>query len=142
MWQLCFLTVHDSPKVKERLQILRSVLAAFMLRRTKSKLMECGSLVLPPLTETTVYVVLVLIRYYLGLFNTHATDWLSRWIWSLSMVHHRTASKKIFLHVQRKYIRVSCNLSIRSKSDLRTFDNGYLIINFLQVLLPKITLRI
>jgi hypothetical protein len=74
--------------------------------------------------------------------NTHATDWLSRWIWSLSMVHHRTASKKIFLHVQRKYIRVSCNLSIRSKSDLRTFDNRYLIINFLQVLLPKITLRI
>jgi len=68
LWQLWFLTVHDSPKVKERLQILRSVLAAFMLRRTKSKLMECGSLVLPPLTETTVYVVLVLIRYYLGLF--------------------------------------------------------------------------
>lgn len=30
-------SVHDSPKVKERLQILRSVLAAFMLRRTKSK---------------------------------------------------------------------------------------------------------
>lgn len=41
--------------------------------------------------------------------NTHATDWLSRWIWSLSMVHHRTASKKICLHVQHKYIRVSCN---------------------------------
>lgn len=74
--------------------------------------------------------------------NTHATDWLSRWIWSLSMVHHRTASKKICLHVQRKYICVSCNRSIRSTSDLRTFDNRYLIINFLQVLLPKITLRI
>ncbi|CAL5191787.1 unnamed protein product [Lathyrus oleraceus] len=52
-------SVNDSPKVKERLQILRSVLAAFMLRRTKSKLMECGSLVLPPLTETTVLVPLV-----------------------------------------------------------------------------------
>lgn len=52
-------SVHDSPKVKDRLQILRSVLGAFMLRRTKSKLMECGNLVLPPLTETTVFVPLV-----------------------------------------------------------------------------------
>ncbi|XP_045798213.1 probable helicase CHR10 isoform X2 [Trifolium pratense] len=52
-------SVHDSPKVKERLQILRNVLTAFMLRRTKSKLMESGSLVLPPLTETTVLVPLV-----------------------------------------------------------------------------------
>ncbi|XP_057449387.1 probable helicase CHR10 [Lotus japonicus] len=52
-------SVHDSPKVKDRLQILRSVLGAFMLRRTKSKHMECGNLVLPPLTETTVLVPLV-----------------------------------------------------------------------------------
>ncbi|KAJ1430888.1 SNF2-related, N-terminal domain [Sesbania bispinosa] len=52
-------SVHNSPKVKERLQILRSVLGAFMLRRTKSKLVECGNLVLPPLTETTVLVPLV-----------------------------------------------------------------------------------
>ncbi|KAK7293403.1 hypothetical protein RJT34_16268 [Clitoria ternatea] len=51
--------VHDAPMVKERLQILRSVLGAFMLRRTKSKLMECGTLVLPPLTGTTVLVPLV-----------------------------------------------------------------------------------
>ncbi|XP_061367078.1 probable helicase CHR10 [Gastrolobium bilobum] len=51
--------VNDAPKVKERLKILRSVLGVFMLRRTKAKLMECGNLVLPPLTESTVLVPLV-----------------------------------------------------------------------------------
>ncbi|XP_014497082.1 probable helicase CHR10 isoform X2 [Vigna radiata var. radiata] len=55
-------SVHDAPKVKERLNILRSVLGAFMLRRTKSKLIECGNLVLPPLTETTVLVPLVILQ--------------------------------------------------------------------------------
>nr|KYP75614.1 hypothetical protein KK1_019805 [Cajanus cajan] len=55
-------SVHDASKVKERLKILRSVLAAFMLRRTKSKLIECGNLVLPPLTETTVLVPLVILQ--------------------------------------------------------------------------------
>ncbi|KAH1162060.1 hypothetical protein GLYMA_01G073400v4 [Glycine max] len=54
--------VHDTPKVKERLKILRSVLGAFMLRRTKSKLIECGNLVLPPLTVTTVLVPLVILQ--------------------------------------------------------------------------------
>ncbi|QCE10903.1 SWI/SNF-related matrix-associated actin-dependent regulator of chromatin subfamily A member 5 [Vigna unguiculata] len=55
-------SVHDAPKVKERLNILRSILGAFMLRRTKSKLIECGNLVLPPLTETTVLVPLVILQ--------------------------------------------------------------------------------
>lgn len=55
-------SVHDAPKVKERLKILRSVLGAFMLRRTKSKLIEGGNLVLPPLTETTVLVPLVILQ--------------------------------------------------------------------------------
>ncbi|RDX85860.1 putative helicase CHR10, partial [Mucuna pruriens] len=55
-------SVHDVLKVKERLKILRSVLGAFMLRRTKSKLIECGNLVLPPLTETTVLVPLVILQ--------------------------------------------------------------------------------
>ncbi|MED6174118.1 putative helicase chr10 [Stylosanthes scabra] len=45
--------VHN-PRVKERLKILKRLLGAFMLRRTKSKLVESGNLVLPPLTETTM----------------------------------------------------------------------------------------
>ncbi|XP_027334923.1 probable helicase CHR10 isoform X2 [Abrus precatorius] len=52
-------SVLDAPMVKEQLKILRNVLGAFMLRRTKSKLMDSGNLVLPPLTETTVLVPLV-----------------------------------------------------------------------------------
>ncbi|TKY66305.1 Chromodomain-helicase-DNA-binding protein [Spatholobus suberectus] len=55
-------SVHDAPKVKERLKILRSVLGAFILRRTKSKLIECGNLLLPPLTEITVLVPLVILQ--------------------------------------------------------------------------------
>ncbi|KAJ6679384.1 CHROMODOMAIN-HELICASE-DNA-BINDING PROTEIN 3-RELATED-RELATED [Salix purpurea] len=38
---------------------LKSILKSFMLRRTKSKLIECGNLVLPPLTEITVMAPLV-----------------------------------------------------------------------------------
>ncbi|KAK7256487.1 hypothetical protein RIF29_29938 [Crotalaria pallida] len=55
-------TVHDALKVKEHLKILKSVLRAFMLRRTKSELIERGNLVLPPLTETTVLVPLVILQ--------------------------------------------------------------------------------
>ncbi|CAJ1780078.1 unnamed protein product [Sphenostylis stenocarpa] len=55
-------SVHVAPKVEERLKILRSVLGAFMLRRTKSRLIKCGNLVLPPLTETTVLVPLVILQ--------------------------------------------------------------------------------
>ncbi|KAF7844920.1 putative helicase CHR10 isoform X1 [Senna tora] len=50
---------QDALKVKKQLKVLKSILAAFMLRRTKSKLIECGSLVLPPLTEITVMAPLV-----------------------------------------------------------------------------------
>ncbi|CAL0302911.1 unnamed protein product [Lupinus luteus] len=55
-------SVHDAPKVKGRLKILRSVLRAFMLRRTKSELIERGNLVLPPLTETTVLIPLAILQ--------------------------------------------------------------------------------
>lgn len=48
--------LNDSPKVKEWLHILRSVLAAVMLRRTKSRLMEYASLVLTTYAETTMLV--------------------------------------------------------------------------------------
>ncbi|XP_057808391.1 probable helicase CHR10 isoform X3 [Salvia miltiorrhiza] len=41
-------------KVKEQFEILKYVLGAFMLRRTKSALMESGTLMLPPVTEITV----------------------------------------------------------------------------------------
>ncbi|CAB4299818.1 unnamed protein product [Prunus armeniaca] len=50
---------HDTAKVKEQLKNLRCILGAFMLRRTKSKLIESGDLLLPPLTEITVLAPLV-----------------------------------------------------------------------------------
>ncbi|KAJ6675593.1 HELICASE CHR10-RELATED [Salix viminalis] len=50
---------HDATKVKQQFKTLKSILKSFMLRRTKSKLIECGHLVLPPLTEITVMAPLV-----------------------------------------------------------------------------------
>ncbi|KAF5193933.1 Chromatin remodeling [Thalictrum thalictroides] len=50
---------HDDSKVKEQFKILKFILGAFMLRRTKSVLIESGTLVLPPLTEITVMAPLV-----------------------------------------------------------------------------------
>ncbi|ONI22335.1 hypothetical protein PRUPE_2G122400 [Prunus persica] len=50
---------HDTAKVKEQLKSLRCILGAFMIRRTKSKLIESGDLLLPPLTEITVLAPLV-----------------------------------------------------------------------------------
>ncbi|KAJ7962074.1 Helicase [Quillaja saponaria] len=64
-------SVPDASKVKERSKILRSVLGAFMLRRTKSKLMECGNLVLPSLTEITVMAPLFNLqkKVYMSIFR-------------------------------------------------------------------------
>ncbi|KAL0397716.1 UNVERIFIED_CONTAM: putative helicase CHR10 [Sesamum calycinum] len=45
---------EDTEKVKEQFKVLKYVLGAFMLRRTKSKLVESGTLSLPPVTEITV----------------------------------------------------------------------------------------
>ncbi|XP_050282339.1 probable helicase CHR10 isoform X4 [Quercus robur] len=50
---------HDTAKVKEQFQSLKCILGAFMLRRTKAKLIECGNLVLPALTEITVMAPLL-----------------------------------------------------------------------------------
>ncbi|PON61206.1 SNF2 domain-containing protein / helicase domain-containing protein [Parasponia andersonii] len=50
---------HVPSKVKEQYKSLKSIVGTFMLRRTKSKLIECGNLVLPPLTEITVMAPLV-----------------------------------------------------------------------------------
>ncbi|PIA34541.1 hypothetical protein AQUCO_03700074v1 [Aquilegia coerulea] len=50
---------QDDSKVKEQFKILKYILGAFMLRRTKSMLIESGTLVLPPLTEITVMAPLV-----------------------------------------------------------------------------------
>ncbi|KZV43498.1 chromodomain-helicase-DNA-binding protein 1-like [Dorcoceras hygrometricum] len=47
---------YDAEKAKEQFKILKYVLGAFMLRRTKSKLTESGTLLLPPITEITVLV--------------------------------------------------------------------------------------
>ncbi|XP_028798890.1 probable helicase CHR10 isoform X2 [Neltuma alba] len=52
-------SVQNAVQVKEQLKILKSILGAFMLRRTKSKLIESGTLVLPSLTEITVMAPLV-----------------------------------------------------------------------------------
>ncbi|KAL0007673.1 hypothetical protein SO802_009175 [Lithocarpus litseifolius] len=49
----------SSAKVKEQFQSLKCILGAFMLRRTKAKLIECGNLVLPALTEITVMAPLL-----------------------------------------------------------------------------------
>ncbi|WCJ22959.1 SNF2 domain-containing protein / helicase domain-containing protein [Euphorbia peplus] len=48
----------DVSNVEGQLETLKCITKAFMLRRTKSKLIECGNLVLPPLTEITVMVPL------------------------------------------------------------------------------------
>ncbi|XP_057525798.1 probable helicase CHR10 isoform X2 [Amaranthus tricolor] len=54
---------HDGATVKEQLNTLKWLLGAvFMIRRTKAKLIECGSLALPPLTEITVMVPLVALQ--------------------------------------------------------------------------------
>ncbi|XP_050203672.1 probable helicase CHR10 isoform X1 [Mercurialis annua] len=44
----------DGAKVTGQFKTLKFILKAFMLRRTKSKLIKSGNLVLPPLTEFTV----------------------------------------------------------------------------------------
>uniref|UniRef100_A0A2P2JP27 Chromodomain-helicase-DNA-binding protein 1-like n=1 Tax=Rhizophora mucronata TaxID=61149 RepID=A0A2P2JP27_RHIMU len=49
----------DKTEVNDQYKTLRYALKAFMLRRTKSKLIECGSLILPPLTEVIVMAPLV-----------------------------------------------------------------------------------
>ncbi|XP_024010779.1 probable helicase CHR10 [Eutrema salsugineum] len=54
-----FLSGLDASNVKETYKSLKFILGAFMLRRTKSLLIESGNLVLPPLTELTVMVPLV-----------------------------------------------------------------------------------
>ncbi|KAI8024668.1 putative helicase CHR10 [Camellia lanceoleosa] len=53
------LSGHDAAEVKGLYKILKYILGAFMLRRTKSKLIDSGTLVLPPLTEITVMAPLV-----------------------------------------------------------------------------------
>ncbi|XP_030535360.2 probable helicase CHR10 isoform X2 [Rhodamnia argentea] len=52
-------SVHDETEVRKQVRSLRRILRAFMLRRTKSKLIEGGTLVLPPLTEITVMAPMV-----------------------------------------------------------------------------------
>ncbi|URE01397.1 Class II histone deacetylase complex subunits 2 and 3 [Musa troglodytarum] len=49
----------ESDRVKRQFGILRYILRAFMLRRTKAVLIERGTLTLPPLTEITVMAPLM-----------------------------------------------------------------------------------
>ncbi|XP_043717100.1 probable helicase CHR10 isoform X2 [Telopea speciosissima] len=53
---------HDAVKAEEEFKLLKFILGAFMLRRTKSMLIQCGTLVLPPLTEITVMAPLVTLQ--------------------------------------------------------------------------------
>ncbi|KAK4414628.1 putative helicase CHR10 [Sesamum alatum] len=53
---------EDTEKVKEQFKILKYVLGAFMLRRTKSKLVESGTLSLPPVTKNRLVTVGSFIR--------------------------------------------------------------------------------
>ncbi|KAD5316947.1 hypothetical protein E3N88_16893 [Mikania micrantha] len=48
--------------VKEKFKSLKYILGAFMLRRTKSRLIETGTLSLPPLTEITLMAPLVTLQ--------------------------------------------------------------------------------
>ncbi|XP_076956244.1 putative helicase CHR10 isoform X1 [Bidens hawaiensis] len=51
-----------APIAKDKFKSLKYVLGAFMLRRTKSKLIETGTLSLPPLTEITLMAPLVTLQ--------------------------------------------------------------------------------
>ncbi|XP_020587295.1 probable helicase CHR10 isoform X2 [Phalaenopsis equestris] len=56
------LTGKSSNRTREQFKILKHVLKAFMLRRTKTMLIERGTLTLPPLTEITVLVPFVTLQ--------------------------------------------------------------------------------
>ena len=52
---ILFWTGDEANKAKRQFKIIKHILKAFMLRRTKALLIESGILALPPLTELTVY---------------------------------------------------------------------------------------
>ncbi|KAK9162951.1 hypothetical protein Syun_003853 [Stephania yunnanensis] len=54
-------------RAKEQLKILKYIPRAFMLRRTKSMLVQSGILSLPPLTEITVLVLFLLPGFHVAL---------------------------------------------------------------------------
>ena len=92
----CLWTVQNTVKAKEQLKILKSILGAFMLRRTKSKLIESGTLVLPSLTEITVYVKFWMSNFGKSYSNSCFIFWqamtriakLSHWILKYLTVWH------------------------------------------------------
>ncbi|XP_076928897.1 putative helicase CHR10 [Bidens hawaiensis] len=57
-----FKEVKGAPIAKDKFKSLKYVLGPFMLRRTKSKLIETGTLSLPPLTEITLMAPLVTLQ--------------------------------------------------------------------------------
>ncbi|KAL3348816.1 hypothetical protein AABB24_022132 [Solanum stoloniferum] len=69
----------DADKAKEQFKILKYVIGAFMLRRTKSQLIELGTLVLPPLTEITVMAPLVALqkKVYMSILRKELTHLLA-----------------------------------------------------------------
>ncbi|CAN4111826.1 unnamed protein product [Withania somnifera] len=69
----------DADKAKEQFKILKYVIGAFMLRRTKSQLIEFGTLVLPPLTEITVMAPMVALqkKVYMSILRKELTQLLA-----------------------------------------------------------------
>ncbi|XP_019252245.1 PREDICTED: probable helicase CHR10 isoform X1 [Nicotiana attenuata] len=70
---------RDADKAKEQFKILKYVIGAFMLRRTKSQLIELGTLVLPPLTEITVMAPLAALqkKVYMSILRKELTQLLA-----------------------------------------------------------------
>ncbi|PWA69816.1 SNF2 domain-containing protein / helicase domain-containing protein [Artemisia annua] len=56
------LSGKGAPIVKDKFKSLKYILGAFMLRRTKSRLIEAGTLSLPPLTEITLMAPLTTLQ--------------------------------------------------------------------------------
>ncbi|XP_055817519.1 probable helicase CHR10 isoform X1 [Solanum dulcamara] len=69
----------EADKAKEQFKILKYVIGAFMLRRTKSQLIKLGTLVLPPLTEITVMAPFVSLqkKIYMSILRKELTQLLA-----------------------------------------------------------------
>ncbi|XP_077235394.1 SNF2 domain-containing protein / helicase domain-containing protein [Tasmannia lanceolata] len=70
---------YDAADAKEQFRILKYILRAFMLRRTKSMLVESGALMLPPLTEITVLAPLLPLqkKVYLSILRRELPELLT-----------------------------------------------------------------
>lgn len=84
-----------------------------MLRRTKSRLIECGNLELPPLTETTVYVFspALLHQQLQQRFVGFLTFQVSKVPYPSRMVPLVSLQKKVYMSILRKELPKQLALS-------------------------------